>query len=111
MVYHLKNWKFMRDMMCSDPQFVVQDMIEILEKKLHIIVPERNRREIDNIVRNCSCVQTQEGLEACLNGSREDMAPRWSGKTGESPEFELLLEELDKKMEQTLTDFFEKHLV
>jgi len=42
MVYHLKNWEFMRDMMCSNPGFVIRDMIIVLED-MRIPLPEKNR--------------------------------------------------------------------
>lgn len=111
MVYHLENWEFMRDMMCSNPGWVAGDIADILEKEMHIPVPETHRQRFERLVKECGCVKTQEGLETCLNISREDIAPKWLGIHPENREFEIFLQKLDERMKGYRTDFFEKHIL
>jgi hypothetical protein len=105
LAYHLKNAEFILDMLCFAPD-VVEGLITDAHRNLNLRMdPEK----IVSTVKECSCVKTNEGFEACLNVNRENFLD--GQKLGEDQRFDDILREIDGVFEAQKIDWAGKHLL
>lgn len=104
--FKLQNSEFLKDMLCSNPRFVVGIMKDILGE---MGAPLKDPVELEESLGNCGCVQTEEGLEWCLLQNREEISRIFEGG-GQSPKYEEFLKKLDEELDAIKTDS-SKHLL
>jgi hypothetical protein len=103
MTYRMKNWDFLRDMMCSNVHIAEEDIEESL-KELKVTLPKRDMdglTPINRMIDDCKCVNTRDGLEACINIWREDLSPAFRQPRVRNDLFENFLETLDNRVGKT----------
>jgi hypothetical protein len=107
MVYHIENVGFLRDLMKFAPE-IAKDIIEdcIRDSGLDIRHPEAVMREI---VVPCRETTTDEGLEACIVMSREDISRELVGRPEVSKKFENALKEIDRNLGSIKQTWYEEH--
>jgi len=106
MVYHLRNWKFLRDWFATaPPRYNVSTIASILNE---LQLPVGDKYIIEDIVKSCGKAISQEGFEACLITGREDISPAFRGP-GFNEKFEEFLRKLDEKAGEMKKTFYEEH--
>ena len=120
---HLKDGKFLADMMCTLPWLAGstlanaayaavenKDINQIRLGTNEYIEKIAKSQGIKGAIKDCKCARTDEGMELCLNFSREDMIPggRWRS-SGENPEFDAFIGHLNKAIELVKKDFVIDH--
>lgn len=111
MVYRLKNWILLRDLMCSSKEtakYIIEQSFKEMVREMRILVPPLDENMVRNMMANCGCAISQDGFEVCLLTWREGLSPVFRG-TGEIPEFEEFLEELDEMLQSIKETMAEKH--
>lgn len=114
MVYHLKNWKFIQDWARALPEWtsdIFADALIELSKELgepSLINIGLVKRKVNPLVECAKKTITQEGFEACLIASREDVAEIFRGP-GHNSKFDKYLEILDRMFDKLKTTFYEEH--
>lgn len=108
MVYRLKNWMLLRDLMCSSKEtakYVIMESLKTVTKYPRAPIKEDM---VVKMINNCGCAISQDGFEVCLLTWREDLTPLFR-RQGESPEFETFLETLDEMIKDIKETMAEKH--
>lgn len=105
--YRLKNWEYLRDVICSDPLSFDQ-MVEGASETVGVSLMEDIEPHV--LLEGCGCVISQDGFESCLNKNREELAMVFR-EYPESPSFEKFLEALDKEAEGDRLDFGKRHVI
>lgn len=105
MAVRLKNWDFIKDYFRTSPDLAQRVLMEIMRRKGVTSIREIR---VTDMVRTCSLAATQDGFEACLILSREDLSPQLSGG-GVHHQFEDILVELDKEAGQMRQTFAIEH--
>lgn len=116
MVYRLKNWILLRDLMCSSKdtaKYVIMESLKTitkLHKETGGYLAEAPIKEdmVMRMINNCGCVISQDGFEVCILTWREDLTPLFKCQ-GECPEFEKFLEILDGMLSDIKETMAEKH--
>lgn len=116
MVYRLKNWILLRDIMCSNPREATFLITEAYKEMTHDMglatartpPPSIHEDIVSRIVKNLGCVISQDGFEAGLTMWRQDLSELFKCP-GECYYFEQFLEELDKMLQNLKETMSEKH--
>lgn len=120
MVYRLKNWTLLRDLMCSSHKEAKYIVINALRETASIMAGRTEIMEYktvpineDNVTRMINaggCPISQDGFEICLLTWREDISPMFKCE-GECDAFEIFLEKLDDILQNVKSEMAEKHIL
>ncbi len=107
MVYHLKNWEYLRDLI-KMPAFSKEEFIADIIDESGATRRGNIRHIVQDIAETCGDMDTKEGFETCLLLFREDLSESFRG-LGTNEAFEKFLENLDKGVGEIKKRWYEEH--